>query len=57
VLKSGKALAAVAPSMTSDDAKAMKDVGVTALMVSSDINLLKSAAANELKGFKALYGA
>jgi len=56
VLKSGKALAAVAPSMASDDAKAMKDLGVSALMVSSDVMMLKAAAQTHLNGFKALYG-
>jgi 2-keto-3-deoxy-L-rhamnonate aldolase RhmA len=54
VLRSGKALCAVTANMASDDAKKMLDLGVTALMVSSDQGFLRSAALAQLEHFKKL---
>ena len=54
VLKSGKALCAVTQNMASDDAKKLLDLGVTALMVSSDHGFLRSAALAQLEHFKKL---
>jgi 2-keto-3-deoxy-L-rhamnonate aldolase RhmA len=54
VLKSGKALCAVTQNMASDDAKKMLDLGVTALMVSNDQGLLRSAALAQLEHFRRL---
>jgi 2-keto-3-deoxy-L-rhamnonate aldolase RhmA len=54
VLKSGKALCAVARNMDSDDAKQMIDLGVTALMVASDQGLMRSGALAQLDHFKKL---
>jgi 2-keto-3-deoxy-L-rhamnonate aldolase RhmA len=54
VLKHGKALCAVTQNMASDDAKKMLDLGVTALMVSSDQGLMRSGAATQLEHFRKL---
>lgn len=54
VLRNGKALAAVTPSLASDDAKAMKDLGVSALMVASDHGFLRGAALAQLGHFETL---
>jgi 2-keto-3-deoxy-L-rhamnonate aldolase RhmA len=50
-----KPLAAVVPSMTSDEAKWLMDLGVTAMMVASDHGFLRQAAASALHDFKAAY--
>jgi staphyloferrin B biosynthesis citrate synthase len=55
VLKSGKALCALTPNMASDDAKKMIDLGVTALMVSSDQGFLRSGALAQLEHFRKLF--
>ncbi len=54
VLKSGKALSAVSPNLASDDAKQMKDLGVTALMVGSDQGFMRSSATAQLAHFEKL---
>jgi len=54
VLRNGKALAAVTFGMASDDAKAMKDLGVSALMVGSDHGFLRGGALAQLGQFETL---
>lgn len=54
VLRNGKALAAVTHNIASDDAKAMKDLGVTALMAASDHGLMRAGAAAQLSLFEKL---
>jgi 2-keto-3-deoxy-L-rhamnonate aldolase RhmA len=54
VLKAGKILAAVTPSMASDDAKAMKDIGVTALMVGADQGFMRAGALAQFGLFEKL---
>lgn len=54
VLRRGKALCAATPSMTSDDAKQMADLGVTALIVGNDHYYLRSGAAAQLAQFNKL---
>jgi len=51
VLKNGKALCAVTINMTSDDAKQMIDLGVTAMIVGNDQFFMRSGAAAELALF------
>lgn len=48
----GKVLSAVVQSLQSDDAKWLADIGVTAMMVASDIGFLQQAARLALKDFK-----
>jgi len=55
VLRNGKALCAVTPDAASDDAKAMLDLGVTALMVSNDHSFLRSGALAQLNNFRELF--
>lgn len=54
--KHDKPLAAVVPSMTSDEAKWLMDLGVTAMMVLSDQGFMRQAAASALQEFKVAYG-
>jgi 2-keto-3-deoxy-L-rhamnonate aldolase RhmA len=54
VLKAGKALCAVTGSMNSDDAKRMKDLGVSMLMVSNDHAFIRAGALAQLTQFKTL---
>lgn len=54
VLRNGKALAAVCPSLASDDAQAMKDIGVTVMLVGNDQAFLRNSAAAQLAGFNKL---
>ncbi len=54
VHKAGKILAAVTPNMASDDAKAMKDIGVTVLMVGNDQGFMRAGALTQLGHFKTL---
>lgn len=54
VLRNGKALCAVTHDMESDDAKAMKDIGVTGLMVGNDWGFMRGAALKQLGGFNTL---
>jgi 2-keto-3-deoxy-L-rhamnonate aldolase RhmA len=56
VLKRGKILSAVTPDLASDDAKAMVDLGVTALMVGSDHGFIRSAGVTQLGHFRKLVG-
>lgn len=49
----GKTLSAVVQSVQSEDAKWLIDLGVTALMVASDIGFLQQAARMALKDFEA----
>uniref|UniRef100_A0A2A4YYW0 Aldolase n=1 Tax=OCS116 cluster bacterium TaxID=2030921 RepID=A0A2A4YYW0_9PROT len=49
----GKTLSAVVQSLQSDDAKWLADIGVTAMMVASDIGFLQQAARLALKDFAA----
>jgi 2-keto-3-deoxy-L-rhamnonate aldolase RhmA len=56
VLKSGKALCAVTANMASDDAKRMKDLGVSMLMVSNDHAFIRAGALAQLTQFKTLMG-
>lgn len=49
----GKILSAVVQSLQSDDAKWLADIGVTAMMVASDIGFLQQAARIALKDFDA----
>jgi staphyloferrin B biosynthesis citrate synthase len=51
----GKPLAAVVPAMTSDEAKWLMDLGVTAMMVLSDQGFMRQAAAGALHDFKVAY--
>jgi 2-keto-3-deoxy-L-rhamnonate aldolase RhmA len=50
-LKNGKALSAVTQDMKSDEAKWLMDIGVTAMMVASDLGFLRQAAGAQLKEF------
>jgi 2-keto-3-deoxy-L-rhamnonate aldolase RhmA len=54
VYRAGKILAAVTPDMASDDARAMKDIGVTALMVGSDQWLMRAGALTQISQFATL---
>ena len=54
VLHAGKALCAVTPSMASDDAKAMIDLGVSALMVGSDQGFMRAGALAQRGQFETL---
>jgi 2-keto-3-deoxy-L-rhamnonate aldolase RhmA len=54
VLKHGKALAAVSPSLASDDAKAMKDIGVTVMLAGNDQAFMRASAAAQLGHFNSL---
>ena len=54
VLRNGKALAAVCPSLNSDDAKAMKDLGVTVMLTGNDQAFMRMSAAAQLGHFKTL---
>jgi 2-keto-3-deoxy-L-rhamnonate aldolase RhmA len=54
VLGAGKILAAVTPNMASDDAKAMKDIGVTVLMAGSDQGFMRAGALGQLGYFETL---
>ncbi len=56
VLKNGKALAAVSPTLAGDDAKAMADLGVTVMMVGSDQGFMRAGAAAQLANFETLFG-
>lgn len=51
VRDAGKALSAVTGDVDSDDAEWLADIGVTALMVSSDHGFLRSAALDQRKRF------
>jgi 2-keto-3-deoxy-L-rhamnonate aldolase RhmA len=54
VLRNGKALAAVCPSLNGDDAKAMKDLGVTVMLTGNDQAFLRMSAAAQLGHFNTL---
>jgi 2-keto-3-deoxy-L-rhamnonate aldolase RhmA len=54
--KHDKPLAAVVPAMTSDEAKWLIGLGVTAMMVLSDQSFMRQAAATALQEFRAIYG-
>jgi len=54
VLKSGKTLCAVSPSLDSDDARQMADIGVTAMMVASDQGFMRAGALAQLSHFSKL---
>jgi len=54
VLRNGKALCAVSPSLASDDAKQMADLGVTAMMVGNDQGFMRAGAAAQLAHFEKL---
>ena len=54
VLRAGKALCAVTPGMASDDAKAMIDLGVSALMVGSDQGFMRAGALAQRGQFETL---
>ncbi len=54
VLKSGKALCAVTPSLASDDAKQMIDLGVTMMMAGNDQHFMRMGAAAQLANFEKL---
>ncbi len=54
--KHDKPLAAVVPAMTSDEAKWLIGLGVTAMMVLSDQSFMRQAAASALREFKSAYG-
>jgi 2-keto-3-deoxy-L-rhamnonate aldolase RhmA len=54
VLGAGKILAAVTPNMGSDDAKAMKDAGVSVLMVASDQGFMRAGALAQFGLFEKL---
>lgn len=53
--KHNKPVAAVTQSMTSDEAKWLMDIGVTAMMVASDQGFMRQAAAAALEQFKSAY--
>jgi 2-keto-3-deoxy-L-rhamnonate aldolase RhmA len=55
--KHDKPLAAVVPSMASDEAKWLMDLGVTAMMVLSDQSFMRQAAAQALQEFQSAFGA
>jgi len=48
VLRNGKALSAVSPTLASDDANQLKDLGVTALMVGSDQGFMRAGVGVQL---------
>jgi len=52
VLRNGKALSAVVQDMESDDARAMIDLGVSAMMVGSDHGFLRNAALDQRGKFE-----
>jgi 2-keto-3-deoxy-L-rhamnonate aldolase RhmA len=54
VLRHGKVLAAVSPNLASDDARAMRDLGVTMMLVGSDQAFMRASAAAQLGHFKTL---
>jgi len=54
VIRSGKALCAVTPNLASDDAKAMVDLGVTALLTGNDQYFMRIGAAAQLANFQKL---
>jgi staphyloferrin B biosynthesis citrate synthase len=54
VLENGKILCAVTTSMTSDDAKQLIDLGVTAMIVGNDQFFIRSGAAAQLAQFNKL---
>ncbi len=54
VIRNGKALAAVSPSLASDDAKAMKDLGVTVMLVGNDQGFMRASAAAQFANFNKL---
>jgi 2-keto-3-deoxy-L-rhamnonate aldolase RhmA len=54
VLRNGKALAAVCPTLNSDDAKAMADLGVTVMLTGNDQGFLRAGAAAQLANFNKL---
>ena len=53
--KHDKPLAAVVPAMTSDEAKWLMSLGVTAMMVLSDQSFMRQAATAALREFKSAY--
>jgi 2-keto-3-deoxy-L-rhamnonate aldolase RhmA len=53
--KHDKPLAAVVPSMASDEARWLMDLGVTAMMVLSDQSFMRQAANQALQEFRAAY--
>ncbi|WP_066796600.1 HpcH/HpaI aldolase family protein [Sphingomonas soli] len=52
--RAGKPVAAVVQSMQSDETTWLRGLGITALMVASDIGLLRQAASSALREFNAL---
>jgi len=50
----GKPVSAVVQSMRSDEAKWLIDLGVTAMMVASDLGFLRQAAKGALEDFREL---
>lgn len=52
----GKPVSAVVQSMKSDEAKWLIDLGVTAMMVASDLGFLRQAAKGALEDFRELMG-
>jgi 2-keto-3-deoxy-L-rhamnonate aldolase RhmA len=55
VLKNGKVLAALSPSLDSDDARAMKELGVTVVYVGNDTGFLRAGATAQYNNFRKLY--
>ena len=54
VIRNGKILAAVCPTLESDDARAMRDLGVTVMMVGSDQFFMRASATAQLRHFNKL---
>jgi len=54
VIRSGKALCAVTPNLASDDAKAMIDLGVTAMLTGNDQYFMRAGAAAQFANFQKL---
>jgi len=54
VLRNGKILAAVSPGLASDDAKAMKDIGVTMMLAGNDQAFMRASAMTQLTSFNKL---
>ncbi|MBX3564173.1 MAG: aldolase [Sphingomonas sp.] len=52
--RAGKPVSAVVQSMQSDEARWLRGLGITAMMVASDIGLLRQAARNALHAFNTL---
>jgi len=55
VIRNGKVLAAVSPTLDGDDAKQMMDLGVTCMFVGNDQGFMRAGALAQLKNFRTLY--